>query len=605
MTLSKQIVNGRLARRLGLYVILASTFISLFTSGIQIYAEYQREVNEVHADLHQIETTHLNNIAARVWVLDIDELLTTLNSLLGLSAIEYVAVYENGKLFTSVGTDTDKDVVVSNNQLVYENAGKKNTVGRLIVKASLESAYQHIIDQAVIILVSNSIKTFIVAGLILLIFYRLVGRHLNQVAGFAEQISIDTLDRQFEFDRKKSLTGREDELDLLNNALFKMQSNLADATQNLKESQVTLARSEAMFRGVLESAADGVVLVDGQGQIILVNTSMMKMTGYAEAELINQPLEILVPDRFSQHRQHRQIYHNNMQKRRMGVGLALFVRRKDGTEFPVDISLTPVQLETNTIVAAMIQDITLRKQAEDEKETLLHTLKDKNEELERFTYTASHDLKSPLVTISGFIGLLKRDIAAGDEARIHTDLGRITYAAATMQQLLDDLLALSRIGRKSVPRTQVSLPRLIHNVLEMLAGKIKETQATILVDDELPILTVEEPRIKEVYLNLIENALKYHCDDAKPNISVGVRHAGQGTKDPVLFVKDNGVGIDPRYQNKVFGLFERLNNTSEGSGVGLAIVKRIIELHNGRIWIESDGQGHGTVFCFVIPADTL
>jgi signal transduction histidine kinase len=257
--------------------------------------------------------------------------------------------------------------------------------------------------------------------------------------------------------------------------------------------------------------------------------------------------------------------------------------------------------ELDTLTTGFNDMAKARQQAELMQCKLVSELEEKNAELERFAYTVSHDLKSPLVTISGFIGLLEKDIADANKERIEADFVRISDAANTMQDLLNDLLELSRIGQQASTRVDVSVESIVSTVLEMLAAKINASQAKITVESELPVIHVEEARFKEVYLNLIENSIKYRRDDVALDITIGVRHDQKKINEVVFFVKDNGLGIDARYQEKIFGLFERLDNDSEGTGIGLAIVKRIIEVHGGRIWVESDGMGHGSTFNFVIP----
>ena len=225
-------------------------------------------------------------------------------------------------------------------------------------------------------------------------------------------------------------------------------------------------------------------------------------------------------------------------------------------------------------------------------------LEARNAEMERFTYTVSHDLKSPIITIGGFAGLLEQDLDAGklDEAR--EDIEQIRTAAKVMKQLLDDLLQLSRIGRVVNPPSDVDMNALVGSVLQMLAGPLRERGVDVVVAADLPALYGDEVRLREVVQNLVENAIKYMGDQPDPRIEVGVRDDGRG---PAVFVRDNGLGIEPEYQDKVFGLFERIDQGLEGSGIGLALVRRIIEVHGGTIWVESEGRGHGSTFLFTLP----
>lgn len=440
-----------------------------------------------------------------------------------------------------------------------------------------------------------------IAGLCIAIYFNIsISRRIQDVNKYAAELSGGN------YSARISITGN-DEITDLGLAFNAVAQKISEHTQELiykekklKSSQVTLANSKAKFRGVLESAIDGVLMVDGKGKITLANQALCDLTGYLVDDLIGETIEKLVPTSFSNHKHLREEYFKDPLTRAMGAGMNLYACRKNGTYFPVEVSLTPVEIGQEKVVAAIVQDVTERKKIEHDKEELLESLEEKNAELERFTYTVSHDLKSPLVTMTGFIGLLEKDIADNNKEKITADFIRISDAANTMQDLLNDLLELSRIGRQDVARVDVSLENIISTVLEMSSANIDASHVEITVETDLPVIHVVEARFKEVYLNLIENAIKYRRDDVVPKISIGVRRDQKDSNEIVFFVKDNGVGIDGRYQEKIFGLFERLSNDNKGTGVGLAIVKRIIELHNGRIWVESDGLGHGSTFNIVI-----
>ena len=224
-------------------------------------------------------------------------------------------------------------------------------------------------------------------------------------------------------------------------------------------------------------------------------------------------------------------------------------------------------------------------------------LESKNAELERYTYTVSHDLKSPLVTIKGFLGLLEADMAKGDAERIKKDVGHIHNAADKMNQLLDELLELSRVGEVIGIRKKVSLNDLINEVLKLDGGRIKKLGIEVKIAPDLPVMYVDRLRLVEVLQNFIGNAVKHMGNQSKPCIEIGAR---QDNGEDVYYVRDNGIGIEPRYHENVFGLFNKLDKASDGTGVGLAIVRRIIEVHGGRVWVESKGKEKGSTFCFTI-----
>ncbi len=353
-------INGRLARRMSMYVILASTLIAVFTSGIQIYAEFQRDVNGVYAGLEQIKRTHLSNIASRIWVLDTEELHTTLRSLLSLPAIHYVAAYNNKTLFLDVGENTDDKVITRVYPLYYSQQGSRIRIGKLVIKASLENAYRRIIERALIILAGNAVKTFIVAALILLIFYRLVARHLNRIAEFAGTLEIDTLDSRFEFDRRQNPADQQDELDLLRTALTTMQRNLAQATQELKDSrnQVSL---------LLNSTAEAIYGIDLEGRCTFVNQACLDILGYQHTdELLGREAHRIIhhshedgsPYPWAQHPIHRALC------RRQRVHVTDEVLwRKDGSHFAAEYWSHPI-FKHNEHVGAVVTFLETTERAE-------------------------------------------------------------------------------------------------------------------------------------------------------------------------------------------------------------------------------------------------
>jgi signal transduction histidine kinase len=225
-------------------------------------------------------------------------------------------------------------------------------------------------------------------------------------------------------------------------------------------------------------------------------------------------------------------------------------------------------------------------------------LESKNAELERFTYTVSHDLKSPLITIKGFLGLLEKEAAGGNVDQMKKDISRIAAAADTMQELLDELLELSRIGRLINTPEEVPFKDLVDDAKRLVEGRLIEKNVRLEIESDLPVIFGDRNRLREILENLLDNSAKNMGEQSRPCIKVGSRPDG---KEIVFYVQDNGIGIDPEYHDQVFGLFDKLDQSIEGTGVGLAIVKRIVEVHKGRIWVESEGEGKGTTFCFTIP----
>ncbi|HKY56010.1 MAG TPA: ATP-binding protein, partial [Anaerolineales bacterium] len=238
-----------------------------------------------------------------------------------------------------------------------------------------------------------------------------------------------------------------------------------------------------------------------------------------------------------------------------------------------------------------------RKRVEAEREKIIRELESKNAELERFTYTVSHDLKSPLITIGGFIGLLEEDARLGNKVKFENDLKRIREAKDKMHRLLNELLELSRIGRLMNPPTNVPFGTIINEALELTRGRLMAGNTQVEVQGDPPVVYGDRVRLVEVMQNLIENAAKFSSDQEEPLIEIGMRRENH---EGVFYVKDNGIGIAPKYHQRIFGLFDKLDPMGEGTGVGLALVKRIIELHGGRIGVESE-KGKGATFYFTLP----
>jgi signal transduction histidine kinase len=262
-----------------------------------------------------------------------------------------------------------------------------------------------------------------------------------------------------------------------------------------------------------------------------------------------------------------------------------------------EISVIPIFDEEGQVeyVLENVKDVT-------ERVSRQRILESKNEELEQFAYTVSHDLKSPLVTIKGFIGLLQQDVQSQRHDRMERYLNHISNASDKMVSLLDDLLQLSRAGRSVTSPEAINMESLAYEIIEILNGTIQKTKARVVVNPGMPEVFGDKIRIRQVLQNLVENSLKYRGAQKNPLIEIGSSKQ-ENEKINLFFIKDNGIGIHPEYHEKVFGVFDQLINDKGGTGIGLSLVKKIIELHHGSIWIESSGEeGRGTIFWFTLPA---
>ena len=237
-----------------------------------------------------------------------------------------------------------------------------------------------------------------------------------------------------------------------------------------------------------------------------------------------------------------------------------------------------------------------RKKTEAELEEVIQQLKRKNQELDRFAVRVSHDLKTPLITLAGFLGYLHKDIEEGNNDKAEKDFAQINEAAKTMGKFVDELLDLSRVGRITNPPTRVPFNDIVEDALKAMEGPMRAKQVQVEIDTDFPTVYVDQPRIVQVVQNLLTNAIKFMGDQPNPIIKIG---AEKVEGECIFFVQDNGIGIDKQHHESIFELFSKLDARTEGTGIGLGLVKRIIEVHNGRIWVVSE-KGKGATFKFTL-----
>jgi PAS domain S-box-containing protein len=360
-------------------------------------------------------------------------------------------------------------------------------------------------------------------------------------------------------------------------------------------------KAEEQFRLVVESAPNAMVLVDQEGVITLVNTQTEKMFEYTRSELIGKKLEILIPERFRHHHPaHRAGFFQKPQTRSMGTGRDLFGLKKNGTEVQVEIGLNPIETKRGQIVLASIIDITERKIQESSLKKQLE-LEIKNKELEQFAYVASHDLQEPLRTVSNYIKVFEDDYTPLLDDTAKNYLFAMKDAANRMSLLIRSLLDFSRLGQKT-KLTKADCKKILDNVLADLSILIKASD-TIIEVSNLPEIHVYEIELGQVFQNLITNAIKFSKKGVCPHIGISAKKIQNKWQ---FAVSDKGIGIPQIHFERIFDIFQRLHATNEyeGTGIGLANCKKIIQLHKGEIWLDSV-LNEGTTFYFTIPVDDL
>jgi PAS domain S-box-containing protein len=500
---------------------------------------------------------------------------------------------------------------------------------------------------------------------------------------------------------------------------------IQDITPRKRDEQ-ELRDREARFRAVVDTAVDGIVTINERGIIEFVNPAVLTTFGYALEELIGKNVKLLMPEPdSSRHDGYVDHYLRTGEAKIIGIGRDVVAMRKDGTLFPIYLSIASFHISGRRYFTGIIHDLTERKQAEEalaRERTLLRTLIDnapdsiyikddqcrflmnnpahlkllgvagqqeaegktdfdffphqladryhtddrqvltsgrpllnreepvvgadgrlrwmaaskiplfgpdgrptrliglsrditelrdarerleqinaeltqKNQEMEQFVYTVSHDLKSPIVTCVGFMGLMKEDIKAQQYDSLDDSMQRLERAISRMHQSINDLLELSRVGRVRSRPEQIDMDEMIGQIAEEMAPRLAERGIQLDVAGDLPPIIADRTRVVEVFENLITNAIKYGGDVAQPRIEIGSQEADDEVR---FYVRDNGPGIAPEYHKRIFGLFQRLDNKKEGTGVGLTIVQRIMEVHGGRVWIESQ-VGQGATFWLAFP----
>ena len=353
-----------------------------------------------------------------------------------------------------------------------------------------------------------------------------------------------------------------------------------------------LNKTKAMFEGLFEFAPDAIIVIGREGLIFKANKQVERLFGYTREELLGVDHDILVPERFKKkHMGNRKEYISEPHARHMGTGMELYGRRKNGSEFPVDIALGPMHVDKETMVLAVVRDFTERQRWEKANREINEDLLSRTLELERaykdmqsFSYAASHDLRSPLVTIKGFSKILLEDYAEKLDDSGKDLLNRISAGTERMDRLIADLLTFSKVSTREIQKSEFNMEELAHRLIGELKSTIGERDIKFEVK-HLPSAYGDLPMITQVLVNLLSNAIKFTQTRATAIIEVG---GSIENSENTYYVQDNGIGFDMQFRDRLFGLFHRIHTSKEieGTGVGLVIVKNIVEKHGGRVWAE-------------------
>lgn len=354
-----------------------------------------------------------------------------------------------------------------------------------------------------------------------------------------------------------------------------------------------IRQAEQRFRHIVESSPNAMLVIDQQRNITFVNRKAEEVFGYHRNDLIGQTLEILLPERYrTQHPAMVAGFHRAPSTRPMGAERALFARRSDGIEIPVEIGLNPIEGLDGGATLACIIDISERKRVEID-------LRRSNADLEQFAYVASHDLQEPLRMVANFTELLSQRYQGQLDAKADKYLHFANDGAKRMQRLVADLLQYSRVGSQGKAKVRTSMQKVVDGVLSLMEAPLQQCGALVDVGT-LPQLLADEGQMRQLFQNLIGNAIKFRSDTPL-HLSIEAQLIDERIWQ--FSVGDNGIGLDTAFADKIFQMFQRLHELGryEGSGIGLAIAKRIVERHGGRIWVDS-APGAGTTFHFTLRA---
>lgn len=501
------------------------------------------------------------------------------------------------------------DVMARRIELIKNDPGKYITLVYVIPKSKIE---ERIIGAS-----KNALAVVLVIAIMIAIIVRfLMGRMfapMNKITYAAHEIG----GGDYNVELPNSKYG---EIATLTRAFGTMLEGIREREEQAAELNARLNASKKQANLIIDAAPEAIIVVNQSGDIARLNDSALKLFGYSRQELIGKPVEVLVPARFrTEHVNYRDGFIGNPSRRMMGEGRDLYAMCKDGTELPVEVGISPINIDDEILVIAVLSDITQRKHAqrilqninselEQRVEERTRQLAVSNKELEQFAYVASHDLQEPLRMVASYLQLIERRYKKNLDDDAIEFIGYAVDGANRMKNMINGLLEYSRVQTRTRDFEVIDMELILNNVMQDLQVQIEERKALI-THDKLPCVMGDASQIQRLLQNLIANAMKY-CEREAPRIHVSVESLEQTSLELpegtpkcgwIFSVSDNGIGIDNQYLDRVFQLFQRLHTRQEypGTGLGLSLCKRIIERHGGNIWVRSM-LDRGSTFYFVM-----
>ncbi len=586
-------IKQRLAYKLFLAIFLFSGLIIGVITAVQLYVEYRRDLKALNARFIQIEKSFGKSLGSALWRYNTELLQAQLEGIHQLQDIEYVAVSEGERTVISIGKPQYLADLTRVYPLSYSYQGRTRKLGTLTVSADYSGIYSRLYERLIIILFSSAIKTLSICLFMLILFQMMVMRHLEAIADYFQSYSLSDPGKPLRLDIRRADPEEGDELHRIEAAINQLidfiRGSYERAQEMVAQRTKAISRSQRRFQAIFHAAPIGMALIDSDLRLIMVNPRIVEMSGYSKEAMAGLSFADLThpEDRAREKALYEQLFsegmeHFSLEKRNIA---------KDGRVCWVSLHVAAIGNagHRSELAVAMIQDISEIKKAEAE-------LKRSNRELEQFAYVASHDLQEPLRAIVGFLSLLQNRFGADLDAKGHHYIDRAVKAGQRMQHMIEDLLALSRVNTRGADFAPVDLNTVMEGALDNLQSRI-EAQAAAITCAPLPTLAVDANQIQSLFQNLLSNALKYN-NSQPPTIAIGCQDQDESYR---FFVKDNGIGLDPRFSERIFQVFQRLHTTREysGSGLGLALAKKIVERHGGSIWVASE-PSQGSIFYFTL-----
>ncbi len=626
---NRGLFRSNIARRLIVAFVVFSSLITVVTTTIQLFGDYRQGLISIEDDFELIEASYLESLADSLWTFNSKQVELQLAGIVNLPNMEYVEILVDGEVKWSAGDQVDDTIVSREVPIRFQalQSGQSNVI--LKSTASLSSLYQRLWDKALIILVSNGIKTFLVIGFVFLIFDRLVTQRVGQLAHWVGQLSIDKPVQSSGMPPATGKTRKPDELDELSETIVGMHEEqvrfhvslqkhrdhlediVEERTRNLVQATVDLQRTTDQKNLILEAAGEGIYGVDLEGRCTFINQVGGKLLGYEPDELIGQLEHAVIHHSRTDGTPYLQgdcpVYSAYKNGREYRITNEVFWR-KDGSQFPVEYTSAPM-IEKESLLGAVVifKDITAQKQSEQQLINARDQAEQANEAKSRFLASMSHELRTPLNAIIGFTDMMKRDARLHDELQDHLDI--VNQSGDHLLALIEDILDIAKAesGKITLNESSIELASFLHSIIAMLAVRAHEKDLLLVLQQETTLpdfICTDELKLRQVLINLIGNAIKF-TERGQVTVTVGYQTAAQGpdTGGCLQFaIQDTGPGMTATEQETLFEAFtqtEAGDKSSEGTGLGLTISQRFIELFGGSIEVEST-PGQGSVFRFSI-----